>query len=197
MIQTKFNYIEEFLNIRQKCCFCNIKLDFIFTNHFGVARPAIPLIKCHIINDEFIFRFKYDSFNLNIDSLIAVNVKTNSICYPGNRFEIVKKLQELSPHVELQCINKKCKMNYYLSSSSFKIYETNIGKYVIEPFRLEWEAFNVSKYWVKNDYPNKTTDIFSTTDDFNHKPIIMPLIDLQSMSGDKIKNKILTVVTFS
>lgn len=196
-MQTKFNYIEEFLSIRDRCIFCNTKLDFVFTNYFGVE-PSLPLIKAKWKDNSFSFDFKYTTFSGDTDNFINIDTKHNVITLSGqHKLYAIRQLSELSPHVELQCLNRKCKMNYYLCSSIFKFREEEIDDYRVNPIKLEYESFNISKYWVKNDYFNKTTDIFSTLDDYNHKPIIVPMIDIHSMSGDKIKNKILTLITFS
>jgi hypothetical protein len=198
MTQTKFRFIEEFASIRDNCLFCNTKLEFVFTNTFGISKPSIPLIKAKRKDNEFVFDLKYTSAFSNINTKVTVNTQTNKIHFNPAAQGAVAALESLSPHVELQCPNRKCKMNYYLSSGNFTVgVNYNDLGYEINPFRLEWECFNVSKFWVKNDYPHKTTDIFSTVDDYNHKPIIMPMLDFQVIDSDKIENKILTIVNFS
>lgn len=207
MIQTKFARIEEFASIRHNCLFCNTKLTFVFTTTFGTAKPAIPLIKSKCKDNSFEFKLVYNSANLNIDTVVYLDAKTNEAFFgkeihSSHASAAISALEGLSPHVELQCLNKKCKMNYYLCSSLFHFNmtwstETPEIFFNIRPFRLEWECFNVSKLWVKNDYPNKTTDIYSTVDDFNHKPMMIPMLDFKSMDSSKIANKILTMVNFS
>ena len=64
-------------------------------------------------------------------------------------------------------------------------------------FSLAYECFNVSKFLIRNDYGNKSTDIFSSIGDFNHKPIMLPMIDFKAIDSDKLINKLLTMVIFS
>lgn len=198
MTQTKFNFIEEFANIRDHCLFCNTNLEFIFTNTLGIAKPSIPLIKSKRKNNEFVFDLEYNSARSHVNTKVTINTQTNRLSFSPEAQGAVAALESLSPHVELQCPNKKCKMNYYLCSSAFSVYVDGADfSYRISCFRLEWECFNVNRFWVKNDYVHKTTDIYSKIDDFNHKPIMMPMLDFQAIDGDKIANKILTMINFS
>lgn len=202
MIQTRFKTIEEFASIRECCLFCNTKLKFVFTTTLGISKPEIPLIKAGCIDNKFKFNLYYNSASIDVNAKVIIDAKTNEVFFDPDTPSCMIALEGLSPHLELQCLNKKCKMNYYLCSSdinlviSFDTEEPNLH-YTINPVRLEWECFNVSKFWVKNDYAHKTTDIYSTVDDFDHKPIMMPMLDFQSMDSDKIANKILTMVNFS
>lgn len=197
MIQTKFKYIEEFATIRSKCIFCDTRLKFVFTTTLGIAKPSIPLIKSKWKDNSFIFDLDYNSASVSVSTKITINTQNNKLQFNPHVANAVAALESLSPHVELQCPNKKCKMNYYLCSSIFSVIVDNDLDFGINSFKLDWECFNVSKFWIKNDYRNKTTDIYSTVDDFNHKPIMMPLLDFQAMDSDKIANKILTMVNFS
>lgn len=202
MIQAKFQAIEDFTSIRQRCLFCNTKLKFVFTTTLGTSKAEIPLIKANWTDNRFTFDLVYNSASINVNAEVTINTKTNEVFFNPDTTSGMIALEGLSPHVELQCSNKKCKMNYYLCSSSislsvdFDVEEPNLH-YKVMPIRLEWECFNVSKFWVKNDYLHKTTDIYSAVDDFDHKPIMMPMLDFQLMDSDKIANKILTMVNFS
>lgn len=197
MIQTKFKSIEEFASIRNQCLFCDSKMKFVFTTTLGIAKPSIPLIKSKWKDNTFSFEFIYNSISTNVNTKVFIDTRNNKVKFDSNPSIALIALESLSTHVELQCPNKKCKMNYYLCSSVFKFNVDEDLDYCIGPFRLDWECFNVSKFWIKNDYPNKTTDIYSTVDDFDHKPIMMPILDFQTMDSDKIANKILTMVNFS
>lgn len=200
MIQTKFNFIEEFATIRNKCLFCDSKLKFVFTTTLGIAKPSIPNIKAKCKDGKFVFDLKHHTARDIVDAEVIIDVRTNKLTFNPYSKAAAPALESLSPHVELQCYNKKCKMNYYLCSSIFHMTMSDdifSLDFEIKPFKLDWECFNISKFWVKNDYRNKTTDIYSVINDFNHKPIIMPMIDFQSLANDKIINKILTLVNFS
>lgn len=203
MIQTRFKRLEEFASIRDNCLFCGKKLKFVFTTTMGTSKPEIPLIKSNWGDNRFSFDLQYNSAILNVNAEVNINTRTNEISFNPNDTSVgAAALEGLSPHVELQCNNKKCKMNYYLRSSIFTFqitFETEEPclHYAVNPFRLEWECFNVNKFWIKNDYSHKTTDIYSTESGFDHKPIMMPMLDFRAMDSDKIANKILTMVNFS
>ena len=198
-MQTKFSYVEEFLNVRECCIFCNTKLSCIFTTFFG-TKSALPLIKSRHKDNKFIFDLKYTSAFVNVDTKITIDTVTNNVIttdiYGVDVERSLVTLESIAPHVELQCPNKKCKMNYYLCSSSIKFLNDK-GVYKMCYFSLAYECFNVSKFLIRNDYGNKSTDIFSSIGDFNHKPIMLPMIDFKAIDSDKLINKLLTMVIFS
>lgn len=196
MMPTKFSFIEEFIAIKSDCIFCNSKLEPIFTNFCGTSSPAIPILKISLKDSYYSFNFRYNSYSANIDTKVIINTRDNTIkfsAHPSEHSNIIDALESLSPHVELQCCNKKCKMNYYLCTSILRI----SGNSYIRPFRLEYECFNLLKFWIKNDFASLLTDIYIKNSNYSHKPIQVPLIHFDSLEPDKLKNRILTLVNFS
>jgi len=212
----KFNNIKEFISFKEKCVFCKTPLIPILTNFTGISK-GIPIIKSKLIDNYFVFDIKHISYSITLKAKCHINSLTNEInfiidydnsyrYFVGRRYDhfmindIIEVFENLRPYIELICNNKKCHMNYYSCSNVLSceridsLYINNILK--IKPLLLLWECCNVDKFWVQNSCDSKVTQIYSTIDS-NTKPIETPFIDFNLFDGDKLKNRIKTVLTFT
>ena len=89
--------------------------------------------------------------------------------------------------------NKLCHMNYYLCSSILKCNRNLDHK--IKPINTCFEACNVNKYWIQNDFFARKTSIYSTNN-ININPIIIPILNFDDFTETKLKSRILTTVIF-
>ena len=96
-----------------------------------------------------------------------------------------------SAHVQVSCDNKKCDTNYYYISTNMQIINN-----IVNGVDLSWESFNFKDSWVQNDWIEKKTKIFST-DNPEINPIVIDLIDFNSMPTEKLYNRIKTIIAFS
>jgi len=173
---------------------------------------AIPLIKAKVKDDAFSFNIKYCSVGINIDIMASVNIHTNNVIFdvpPSFYEDVISKpklidiFEGLMPHVQLRCVNKNCNMNYYSCSDNLKCvcpsWHTGYldwSNIKIEPFFEYYESCNVDKFWVQNDIIYGVTRIISTANS-QLNPIVIAPIDFNAFDKDKLKNRIMTIVTFS
>src|SRR5471030_2208091 len=81
MIEKKYETIEDFIKIKEKCIFCYQNLKPILTNLFGHQVPNIPDIVSSLYNNQFQFRIKYDAFHYDFDAQITINVRDNRFSF--------------------------------------------------------------------------------------------------------------------
>ena len=198
-MQLKFSQIHAFTGVKDKCIFCDASLDLVYTTFFGVYKPGIPLIHAKEQDNAFSFKFNFNSASLDIVSVGHINTLSNRITFESEKnedTEIIHALDSLSSHVELQCGNKKCKMNYYICSNVFR-FTYDKGAYFVQPFELVMECFTAGKLVVHNDFHYDTTVVYHREDDRITQPISVPMISFDNMDKDKILNRVKTLVTFS
>ena len=212
---SQYQYLNDFFKIRTNCLFCEEPLDPIITNWFGLSKPRIPEIKAYIENDQFKFNLNYFSPNDNINTEVIVNCKNNIITFDNNSLQnfnhlsndilktnnsiILRYLDTLinmKTHIELQCNNKKCKMNYYMASDQFQ-YKIENDNIYIKPITLYMECFIINKFWVNSNYLNKSTVIIPINNSKIGESITFPIIDFNNLNQENIFNKIKTLVVFS
>lgn len=199
---SNFNNIKDFISIKKTCPFCSSKLKPILTNF--ISTVGMPMLKAKLENDSFKFNLKYFSKDLNIKANLNLNIIDNelSIIIDNDAniaidWMIVKIIFEnMSPHIQLICNSRKCKMSYYLSSSFIKskIIDGYMNYFIINPIHLNMEVFVHNNLWIQNDWKNNSLNIYSVDNKSN--PIQSRIIDLES-NKDKILNKIMMLVNFS
>lgn len=172
-----FNKIREFIELKNSCVFCGSSLEPMLTNFIGHDKQ-IPIISSTPKNDRFEFVFNHTTMYLHLKMNVSININTNIITtdidpssFTSDYFDrnsvthkqACEAFESLKPHLELVCTNKNCLMEYYLCSSVLKFTDLCSDAFVdrfpnfsnqslISPFRLYWEACNVGKFWVQNDW---------------------------------------------
>ena len=105
--------------------------------------------------------------------------------------------EDMKPHIELYCPSKTCKMKYALQSDWFRCNRhMNDASYYIRSFRLYIESFVVDNLLIHNDWLDQETLIYSKNNT-RIDPIKTDILDLESMSKEKVITRIKTLVTFS
>ncbi|MFA6609033.1 MAG: hypothetical protein WCT07_03965, partial [Candidatus Paceibacterota bacterium] len=144
-------------------------------------------------------------YTVNVDG--QLNIYSNELRFNKKRdntadiTKIVEIFQMYKPHIVLSCENKKC-MNYaihsnFLTCEAFDESLHDIIGYVnIKPFLMYFECVDIGKYWVQSDYIYNTTRIMSRNNS-NMAPIETPFINFELFDSNKLKNRILTIVTFT
>jgi len=182
--------IEELIKFKDKCSFCNSTLK--------------PSLKSYLTNnldsklkgDDFIFNIKYTNAISHINTVGYLNIKTNELSFDLNDnsySDLVEIFHFLGVHVELICNNKKCKSNYYICSNIFNCDESCKS---IRSFSLFYESCSFRKYWVQNDWIYNTTKIYSTINS-DLEPLEIPFLNFDDYDFDKLKKRVLTILTFS
>lgn len=203
-----FQNIKEFIGVKDSCVFCHTKLKVVLTN-FIKEPNGIPVLKAKIVDEHINFNIKHTTETYQIDADADIDIATNALEFklisPVNLeqyaldYMVAKTaFENLKPHVELYCPNKKCKMKYHLCSNIFTMIGAgrHLGSFTIKPLSLYMESFVVDKLWVQNDWTNSSTNIYSIANS-NADPIRTSIIDLESMNKEKIITRIKTLVTFS
>lgn len=191
-----FPTIKDFINSQKECIFCHYSLSPILTNFLGVHRGLkISDLNSVLTGELFMFKVEIQSSSKKLIEDCSINISTNELI--SSNIIRASDLRCLGPHVELQCRNKQCKYNYYVSSSilSFKLLEDESKRYVNQII-IDMECFNIPKLWIQNDRISNLTRIFSTKEP-DIPPIEIPLILFDEIEKDKLINKIKTVVNFS
>ncbi len=203
-----FSNIWKFIDFRDKCVFCGSKLSPVFTSF--VIRREIPTFKSRLVDNYFLFSLK----NVNRHSIVDVKCKLNILsnelfiekqpAHTSSGNNTIELFEMHKPHISLSCDNKKCGLNYTVNSNfitcdrlSNKYVGTDFIEYTtIRPFFMYFDSINIGKYWVQSDYIYNTTRIVSNKNP-DGDPIETPFINFELFNKDKIKNRILTVVTFT
>ena len=202
-----FTYINEFVRLKNSCVFCNAKLKIKLTNY--VITENIPILMSSPVDGKFIFNLHYTngSFELQTNSTIDMttnNINFNIIMPEHNKHDysdhdhVIEIFEDMKPHIELYSPNRFCKMKYSLKSQFLRCNNIHYGKLfdcIIRPFKLYVESFVVGNLLIHNDWNNNISNIYSRTN--TTEPIKVSLIDLQSMSKEKVMTRVKTLVNFS
>jgi len=218
-VKKVFNKIREFIELRDKCVFCGSKLEPMLTNFIGHDKQ-IPIISSIPRDNKFEFSFSHTTMYLHLKMNISIDVDTNIISmdidpssYTSEYYDYksvtqrqaIEAFESLKPHIELVCTNKHCFMEYYLCSSILRCtppivdpgkFHNFIEQSSIGSFRLYWEACNVGKFWVQNDWGKERTNIISTSNP-EAGAISFPIIDFENFNSEKLHHRIKTLVNFS
>lgn len=208
-MKNSFLNISEFVSIKDTCIFCGTTLKVTLTNY--ILTGGTTLFKSVLNQNQFNFEIKYWTAPSIVDINCNIDIHSNNFAFkrgPINTADtnhILEVFERYKPHIILSCPNKKC-MNYaihsnFLTCSHCKVAEKYVEKDFVEfvtirPFLMYFESVNVGKYWVQSDYMYNTTRIISTTNP-DAMPIETPFINFETFDSNKLKNRILTIVTFS
>jgi hypothetical protein len=200
--------IETFINLKEKCPFCQNKLKPSLTN-FVMAADTIPLIKCRLQGEEFYFNIKHTSHSFQITAQATVNIKTNILQlqlttpvvmeqYATDYIMAKSVFENMKPYVELYCSSRRCKMKYHMCSDIFICLkrEDSYSSFYIKPFSAYMESFVTGDYWVQNDWINNSANIYNRNKT-DSDPIRTHILNIESMGKEKVINRIKTLVTFS
>ncbi len=199
IIQNIKNLIEQQTN----CSICNSPLHAFLkersSNKESIPKKQINLINSKFKNQQFEFKLEYNSYGIDINNCVILSeLNVLTLDPPIKILEIedtLSVLSHLSLNIELHCLNKACKHNFYTFTSILKPqYDSNIGIY-FHPFLLDWECFNLKHLWIQNDHISQVTKIYNTKS-ISTPPITAPFLQITSSNKDKIFNRIQTIVNF-
>ena len=218
----QFQNIKKFIDSFSMCPFCGQQLQARIVDFSPFSGKDFSILKINspLKEDLFSFKISYTTTNMHIKTVVIVNIITNEIKYKVNsesyhnrgvllKQDITEVLELLNPHVELSCINKNCKMEYYICSDTLsfksinKILEdpkhlfdddTKLFDAELNAFDSCFEACSVDNYWIQNNLKNKKTYIYATNMNTNCPPI--ETNQLHFSNSEKFKNKIKTIITF-
>lgn len=214
-MNTEYKNIAEFIGYKQVCPFCNQSLKPLLTN-FLLFENKLPVFNSKIKDNSFIFNIRYTSISANIKAKGAININTNELTfdidsssdYDGSvdYVKMIEVFEHLKLHIQLECSNKSCGMDYYCCSNVFSCERAkkewgggyyNFGSNTrIKPFLLYFDACNIDKYWIQSDSIYNVTRIISTANPVT-TPVTTPFIKFDSLDKEKFKKRILTIITFS
>jgi len=208
-MKNSFPNISEFVYVRDSCVFCGTKLKITLTNY--ILNGGTTLFKSVLNKNQFNFGIKYWTAPSIVDVSCSIDINTNDFTFkrgPINTADtdhIIETFEMYKPHIVLSCPNKEC-MNYsihsnFLTCSHCKVSEKYIEKDFVEfvtirPFLMYFESVNVGKYWVQSDYIYNTTRIISISNP-DGEPIETPFMNFETFDSNKLKNRVLTIVTFT
>jgi len=204
-----YDNIRDFSNIKENCIFCNNKLQLFLKNYTFGPENKFPTLLSKCIEDSFSFKINYCSHYVSVKADGYINIINNIVSfyninfdtdYDYNEDEAIKfAFYSLNPHIELSCVNKKCKYNYFISSTTFGstelINKSNDEKWKVPNIYLSQEAFNLDKFFVMNTSGNKTY-VYSTRN-VEQIPLEINKIDFSSLKKEILFTKIRTSVSFS
>lgn len=196
---SEFVNIEEFINFKKVCPFCEQNLIPILLNYD--LSQTIPVFKGKLLDDIFIVDLKYVAANYFLRANYVINTQSNRIdvyvhsdshWYEDNISDgqALDIFFSLAPHVELRCKNKKCKSNYYISSNILYNKDNKINS-----FSVAFESCSANEMIIHNDWKYKESLIYSKLN--NTTGIQYDFIDFDQISYDRLKTKISTIVLFS
>jgi hypothetical protein len=189
-----FSNIDELIKFKDKCAFCNSTLKPSLKSY--LTNNKINNFNSKLQGDDFTFDIKHTNAIAHTDTVGSINIKTNELSFDlkdSSYSNLIEVFHFLGVHVELTCSNKKCKSNYYVCSNIFNCDESYKS---IRPFSLFYESCSFKKYWVQNDWVYNTTKIYSTINS-DLDPLEIPFLSFDDYDFDKLKTRILTIVTFS
>jgi hypothetical protein len=199
-----FKTIKDLIEHKSNCTICNSPLHAFLKekarNKESIPQKRICLINSKFKNQQFEFKLDYCRHNLDIHYQAILNDSNLLILDPPileeNEVEYALSfLTDLFLNIELHCLNKECKHNFYTFTSILKPkYNSDIGVFFL-PFFLDWECFNLKHLWIQNDNVSQLTKIYNTNS-ITTLPITMPLLQISSDNKEKIFNRIKTIVNF-
>lgn len=219
----KFNTISDFLKMQENCIWCGQHMSPLLTNYsFIVSEKSqpkikIPIFKSKFIENKFEFKINFCSSEHFIKSSGGIDIFSNELTFDvdeSSRYNghivdylsMVDIFERLDPRVELHCNNNACGMNYYISSRTFSCEKAsdkfggayyNFGSNTrINPISCHYEASNVDKYWIQNDFLIGKTCIFSLKN-VDASPIFIDMLNFSSFDKEKFKSRIKTIITYT
>jgi hypothetical protein len=176
------------------------------SNFIGVRRKGLPILSVPVENGKFDFHIKHTTTTYDVSADGVIDIESNVLIFflsteadtPNLDQHVAKQaFDDLKPHVDLYCPNKKCKHHYHLSSYIFEIKRhPNLNVWIISPLKLFLESFKAGNLNVQNDWRKEETNIYSLINE-DAEPIKFPIIDFEEMGKDKLLTRIQTLVTFS
>lgn len=201
-----FENILDFTKLKDKCLFCEFPMRAELSNFIGVRKKGLPILSAPVQNGKFNFHIKHTTSSYDVSADGIIDIESNVLIFflsleaetPNLDQHVVKQaFDDLKPHVDLYCPNKKCKHQYHLSSYIFEIKRHPVlNVWNIEPIKLFLEGFHAGNLNVQNDWRKEETNIYSLLNE-EAEPIKFPIIDFQEMGKDKLLTRISTIVTFS
>jgi hypothetical protein len=203
-----FKNINDFINYKTICPFCKCKLSPSVKCFISVYSKA-PFSNSKLKNDVFTFNFEYNLASSYIRATGNINILTNEIKFEISPYsevhsyaEIIEIFEHVRPSIRLDCNNKNCFMDYYCCSDVLSCEKASAnwgGAYYnfrdytrINPLKNYLELFQCDEFLVQNDFIYNETRIFKDLD-----LIKLPLIDFKPFNAEKLRKRILTLITFS
>lgn len=199
-----FTCIDDFIQSRQKCFFCEANLKCRLSNFIGVRETGVPLLNSPLKDGKFIFNICHTapSYTLNATGMLntSSNVMTFSLDPQQKTTQLDEKVMEeafidLRPYIQQYCPKRNCAQKYNISSSTLLISAVK-GAWLIHPLATYYEIFTTGKLVVMNDYFYSNTKIHSLNNE-NADPLIVPLLDFHALGKNKLLIRAQTLATFS
>lgn len=194
-----FYKIQDLLDYKKYCSLCNHPLLVILKVRGGIS---IPNVNVKLNTTKFSFSLTFTSALISINEKCVLDINSNDLVIVNyqNDFTSLQEIKRIFEYssmvIELHCINKKCKHNYYINTTLLKSTLKENMIININPIVIDTECYNISRFWIQNDYLNETTDIYDASKPEN-KPISVSLLEINYNNKIKIFNKIKTVINFS
>jgi len=201
MIRT-LGTVKDFLKTKERCIFCETLLTPMLVNAIGVSGLAgrgIPKLKANLENNCFTSPLKYYGERVSFEGTVVIDVDRNTVWYRhDNTFlvslnDVLNIFMDMHPHIQLSCENKKCKLNYYLTSDQFKLDHD----LTIYPIGLFTECFTFDNLWVCNHYLHDYTMIYHKNNLIGAAPLVVERIDFNSFAPSKLLTRIKTISVFT
>jgi len=203
-LKKSFDNILEFTKLKEKCLFCRGPLRACLTNFIGYRKNGLPILNEPIENGRFVFFINHTTQNYDVQADVVIDAVNNkliltlpegSLTEELDQYVAIQAFDDLRPHIELSCINKFCKNQYYLSTSIFRIGNIFNNKWIISPPKLFLESFRTNSLLVQNDWLREETNIYFIANE-DAEPIKVSLMDFEEMGSEKLLTRIQTYVVF-
>lgn len=217
--------IQQFIKIRETCIFCHSSMRTVLSSFLGLRNSGMPLLNSPVKDNKIDFIINETTEKSAIKAVGTIDISNNNLLFKAEASEHDKILliedesrrdlllyteetfakqafENLSPHIEIYCSNKKCKFNYYLSGDIVRCSATlgklsDVIKWKIKPFLLYQETFATETLWVQNDWIHLYTNIYPLHGSSHADPIKVPLMDFKMIDKQKLLNRIKTLVVFT
>jgi len=189
--------LNNFLKQKNKCLFCKKNMNIILSNFINLSSIKKPLLRVKCKKNEFNFKL---AFNTPIDKIIDVSLAKDILTFHVDKdcnIDILfSAFNNIYPHIEFYCSNKKCKNNaYYIYSNIFDFEKIDFNKFKLKYFEKYIEYFSIDEYCVQNDFKDKKTLIYDRS---NYNLLFKSeFIDFSKMTEDRMKNKIKSIMILS
>jgi hypothetical protein len=202
-----FPNITDFVRCKEKCFFCDSKLECRLTNFIGLDKGGVPLINAPLKDGKFTFNFSRTTPTYTVKAEGIIDIRTNAMVFTVEPVETTEEMPyvdnlvakaaflDLRPHVQLYCSYKKCSHQYTIAGNTLRAEQIRHG-WLVLPFQLYYESFVEGKLWIQNDYIHGSTYIYSRVKK-EANPLVVPLMDFENMGKKKVLIRIKTYATFS
>lgn len=212
----RFDNLLQLSKVKELCFFCRSPMQALLTSFMEPPRRGISTLNVPIKDEKFSFDINHTTESYSVQGKALIDLKTNVFSFvpsaisptPFADFHLAcEAFRGFDPHMEIACLNKKCKREYHLCSNIFWMFFdtdlTNIDRRLDTVGRIStainvvYESFRIDNFIVQNNIDRKLTSIYSRSNENVEPLVVMPMLDFEKLGSKKLLTRIKTLVVWT